>query len=93
MAEAKIEDVVWNPPLAARGRTQSDSRVLLETLNPGDVKRIHHPDLFCEHRNRNGRSLGYYCSLTVAISMLRKRGWKVKAYHEEVHVMVIRRIQ
>jgi len=78
--EVRIEDAEWNP--YKYGRAQSKSVAFLRSLKPGDVKRIYHPDLQCNKTDGT-------CSLTQAITRLRKEGWKIKAYHEAPHILIV----
>ena len=82
--EPRMEDAEWNPPNSSNiGRPLSTSARLLRSLKPGQVKRIYHPDVVCQGRT---------CTLATMMVRLRKtQGWKVKAYHEAPHVMVVAR--
>jgi hypothetical protein len=77
----KIEDAPWNPK--HRGQDKSQSVLLLESLLPGDTKRLFHDDATCN---------GNQCGLSAAVHRLRKESdWQIQTYHEEPHIMIVRR--
>ena len=78
-----MEDAEWKP---RRGPVPSKSTLLLRSMEPGTVKRICHPDVNCQWRQT-----GYACTLTTELARLRKKGWKVRAYHEAPHVLIVAR--
>jgi len=76
----------WNPPQSI---TQaSNSTQLLYAMNKGQTLKITHYDVKCTCGGGSGDA---NCSLSGAVSKLRKKGWKIEYYHEEPGVAVFRR--
>ena len=102
VSQASMENSEWVPKyikgarkylegLNKQGRPKSQSRILLESLQVGDCKRIIHYDVVC--RACDGVPPNP-CSLTQ--SVIRQRhslGWVLEYYHEANHIMVIRRLK
>lgn len=79
----KIEKAKWEP-VHRHGRLPSKSCEAVKALKPGDCKRIFHDDLICV----KGK-----CSLFAVVSRCRKQGWVIEAYHEALHIAVVRRLK
>lgn len=86
----KVEDAEWKP-LMGRGRRPMESTKALRTLQVGDVKRVIHDDVVCNICLPNTPSPG--CTLSQEIKRLRETGWELDYYHEQAHVLVIRRLK
>jgi len=72
--------------LAHGGRPPSGSVASMQTIKPGEARRIEHPDVSCISRKAQGRGSGYICTLAHAFY---RTGWKGVVYHEGEHVAVV----
>jgi len=79
-------DAEWNPPQNIT--QQSNSTKILYDMKKGQTLRVVHHDVKC---TCGGGSSDASCSLSGAVSKLRKKGWKIEYYHEEPGVAVFRR--
>jgi hypothetical protein len=88
MTQIKVENTKWNPPdkVGRHGHNSSDSRVVLDTLLPGDCVRITHTDLSCNWEDGTGS-----CSLCAVVNLKKRGGWDLEIYHEKRFVAVVRR--
>jgi hypothetical protein len=87
-----IEDASWDENShRQRGKGLSQSVKALRDLKIGDCKRIYHYDVSCK---RTPEGNDYACSLRAAAIKLGKTTAKLfETYHEEVSVLVVRRVK
>ena len=84
-----IEDAEWKPPRHSRGgHAAAESTQLLRSVQVGETKRILHPDTHCRFKTGGAGS----CSLYQEVKRLRREGWDIQHYHEEDHMLVVRRL-
>lgn len=77
----------WSPPTGKGRRAGRDSSsLLLGKIEVGEVRRIYHDDCGCSHSPD-----GWRCSLVAKISVLRSAGFNLEYYHEDEHIIVVRR--
>jgi hypothetical protein len=80
----------WNPT-----HKKTESREAIEIMEVGQCLRIVHDDMSCKHVKHytNGKR-DYACSLSSALRAVAKKYGKLfESYHEDVDVMVVRRIK
>lgn len=85
------EDTNWNPRGRGKHRSiaNSDSVQKLRSVQVGQTVRIAHPDVTCHSNFDASRT----CSLKHELERLRHEGWKIDSYHEDDHIIVVRRLK
>jgi hypothetical protein len=85
------EHVEWKPRGIGKHRSiaNSDSVQKLRSVQVGQVVKIVHPDVTC-HSNFDASQT---CSLKHELERLRQEGWVINSYHEDDHIIVMRRLK
>ena len=87
---ASAEETTWNPT-----HKRTESRATVENMKVGECLRIIHDDLKCRRIKHytNGKH-DYACSLSSALRVIAKKAGKLfESYHEEVDIIVVRRLK
>jgi hypothetical protein len=81
------ERTVWNPKSRQASHENYPERKAVEDMKVGDILKVVHPNYSCQ-------GIGKACSLLSSIRTWYKTdGKKFKSYHEDVNVVVLKRIK